>query len=265
MSPRRRLLVLVVTAVVLLGAVVLGVRALAGRGPAVDPASRPPQDVPGPVLLVPGYGGSTAALRGLAERIGATGRTARVLDLPGDGTGDLSAQVRVLDAAVDEALASGAPSVDVVGYSAGGVVTGLWLAREDGAAAKARRVVTLGSPLRGTRLAAAGAAAAPDACPPACRQIAPGSAELAELAGVGALVPWLSVWSTDDAVATPPDTARLPGTVDVPVQDVCPGAVVAHGDLPTDPVATGLVLGWTGPGPPEAGGDCADLRAAGRS
>jgi triacylglycerol esterase/lipase EstA (alpha/beta hydrolase family) len=247
-SPRRRLLVVLLTAVVLLGAVVLGVRALAARGPAVDPASRPPQDVPGPVLLVPGYGGSTAALGGLAERIAATGRPVRVLDLPGDGTGDLSAQVRVLDAAVDEALAAGAPSVDVVGYSAGGVVAGLWVAREDGAA-KARRVVTLGSPLRGTRLAAAGAAAAPDACPPACRQIAPGSAELAELAGTGGLVPWLSVWTTDDEVVTPPDSARLPGAVNVPVQDVCPGAVVGHGGLPVDRSVAGLVLDALGPGP----------------
>ena len=263
MSPRRRLLVLVVTAVVLLGAVVLGVRAFTARGPAVDPGSRPPQDVPGPVLLVPGYGGSTAALAGLAERIAATGRSARVLDLPGDGTGDLSAQVRVLDAAVVDALAAGAPSVDVVGYSAGGVVAGLWVVREDGAA-RARRVVTLGSPLRGTQLAAAGAAAAPDACPPACRQIAPGSAELAELAGAGSLLPWLSVWTTDDEVVTPPVTARLPGARNVAVQEICPDAAVAHGDLPTDPVVAGLVLGWTGPGAPEAGDDCAVLRAAGR-
>ncbi len=249
MSPRRRLLVLLLTAVVLLGAVVLGVRALAARGPAVDPASRPPQDVPGPVLLVPGYGGSTAALAGLAERIAATGRSARVLDLPGDGTGDLSAQVRVLDAAVDEALAAGAPSVDVIGYSAGGVVAGLWVVREDGAAAKARRVVTLGSPLRGTRLAAAAAGAAPDACPPACRQIAPGSAELAELTGAAALLPWLSVWTTDDEVVTPPDSARLPGAVNVAVQDVCPGAVVGHGGLPVDRSVAGLVLDALGPGP----------------
>lgn len=249
MSPRRRLLALVVTAVVLLGAVVLGARAVAGRGPSVDPDSRPPQDVPGPVLLVPGYGGNRAALDGLAQRIAATGRTVRVLDLPGDGTGDLSAQVRVLDAAVDDALAAGAPSVDVVGYSAGGVVAGLWVAREDTAAATARRVVTLGSPLNGTGLAAAGAAAAPDACPPACRQIAPGSAELAELAGVGSRLPWLSVWSADDEVVTPPDTARLPGAVNVRVQDVCPGAVVPHGALPDDVAVAGLVLAALGPGP----------------
>lgn len=241
MSPRRRLLALALAASVLVGAVLLGVQVLGAR--AAEPSGPPPQDVPGPVLLVPGYGGSGAALATLAERIAATGRDARVLELPGDGTGDLGAQVRVLDTAVDDALAAGAPSVDVVGYSAGGVVTGLWIARADGAN-KARRVVTLGSPLNGTQLAGAGAAALPDACPPACRQIAPGSAELAELAaaGVGAQVPWLSVWTTDDETVTPPDTARLPGATNVVVQDVYPGAVVGHGDLPSDPGVTELVL-----------------------
>ena len=265
MSPRRRVLVLLVVAAVLLGGVVLGVRAVAGRGPDVDPGSRPPQDVPGPVLLVPGYGGSTAALSVLADRFTAAGRPARVLALPGDGTGDLSAQVRVLDDAVDEALAAGAPSVDVVGYSAGGVVAGLWVARDDGAA-KARRIVTLGSPLGGTQLAAAGVVGAPDACPAACRQIAPGSAELAELAaaGVGSQVPWLSVRTADDRTSTPPETARLPGAENVAVQDVCPGARVDHGGLPTDPAVVGLVLGWTAPGAPTTGTDCASLQAAGR-
>lgn len=240
---------------VVLGAVGVAVGVLSGRGPAVDPDSRPAQDVAGPVLLVPGYGGNSAALGALAERIAGTGRTTRVLELPGDGTGDLSAQVRVLDVAVDDALAAGAPSVDVVGYSAGGVVTGLWVARDDGAA-KARRIVTLGSPLNGTSLAGAGAAALPDACPPACRQIAPGSAELAELAAadVGSLVPWMSVRTADDETVTPPDTARLPGARNVLLQDVCGGAVVGHGELPTDPGVAGLVLGWLGAGAPVVGG-----------
>lgn len=250
MSPRRRVLVLVVAAAVLVGALVVGIGAFAGRGQAVDPDSRPPQDVPGTVLLVPGYGGNAAALAQLAGRIAGTGRQVRVVELPDGGTGDLDAQVRALDSVADAALAAGAPSVDVVGYSAGGVVTGLWVARDDGAA-KARRIVTLGSPLNGTSLAGAGAAALPDACPPACRQIAPGSAELAELAAadVGSLVPWLSIWTEDDETVTPPDTARLPGATNVVVQGVCAEAVVAHGELPTDPIVAELVLDALGPGP----------------
>ncbi|MFC4942165.1 esterase/lipase family protein [Pseudonocardia sp. GCM10023141] len=263
-SRRRRVLVAVVAVLVLVVAVVVGVRAFAGRGGTVDPAAHPPQDVLGPVLLVPGYGGSQASLQGLAARIAATGRTTRVIALPGDGTGDLSAQVTVLDAAVDAALAAGAPSVDLIGYSAGGVVAGLWVARDDGPA-KARRVVTVGSPLGGTTLAAVGSASVPDACPIACRQLAPGSAELTELAraDVGHAVPWLSVWSTDDQTATPPDTARLPGAVNVAVQDTCSGARVDHGGLPNDPAVVGLVLRALGVAPIAAGGDCATLRAAG--
>ncbi len=267
MSPRRRLLVGVLVVVLLAAAGVVGVRLWRADGPTVDRAARPAQDRPGPVLLVPGYGGGRGGLQQLARRIEATGRPATVLTLVGDGTGDLSAQVAVLDAAVDAALAAGAPSVDVVGYSAGGVVTGLWVARDDGAA-RARRVVTLGAPLAGTSLAATAAVVAPDACPAACRQLAPGSAEIAELTRgrVGEALPWLSVWTADDEAVTPPDSAsRLPGALSVQVQAVCPGARVSHSALPTDPAVTGLVLRALSTEPISAGAadGCAAVRAAG--
>jgi triacylglycerol esterase/lipase EstA (alpha/beta hydrolase family) len=190
-----------------------------------------------------------------------------VLTLVGDGTGDLSAQVAVLDAAVDAALSAGAPSVDVIGYSAGGVVAGLWVGRDDGVH-KARRVVTLGAPLAGTNVAATAAVLAPDACPAACRQLAPGSPQIMELARdrVGEAVPWLSVWTADDETVTPPGAAsQLPGTVQVEVQAVCPGARVSHSALPTDPVVTGLVLRALSADPLGNGvaGNCAEVRAAG--
>jgi triacylglycerol lipase len=249
-SPRRRTLLALLGAAVLLTVAVLVVRVVAAWGPTVNPDARPAQDVLGPVVLVPGYGGAQAALEPLADRIRATGRTATVVALPGNGTGDLSAQVDALNRVVDGALATGAPSVDVVGYSAGGVVTGLWVARDDGAA-KVRRVVTLGSPLRGTTLAGSAVAFAPDACPVACRQLAPGSAEVRELAaaGVGRQVPWLSIWTNADQTVTPPDSARLDGAVDVVLQDACGSGPVSHGALPGDPAAIALVLRGLSAGP----------------
>ncbi len=243
MSPRRRLLLAVVAALVVVAAALVGVRLYAARGPDVDAGARPAQGVLGPVLLVPGYGGSQQSLEPLADRIRATGRTSTVIALPAGGTGDLSAQVEALNRAVDAALVAGAPSVDVVGYSAGGVVVGLWVARDDGAA-KARRVVTLGSPLKGTTVAGSAVAFVPDACPVACHQLAPGSAEVQELATahVGTRLPWLSIWTTADQTVTPPDSASLDGAVDVALQTVCGGGPVSHGQLPADPAVVALVL-----------------------
>lgn len=266
MSPRRKLLaglasLVVVAAVVAVLVTVVGSRDGSGGGVAVA------QDRPGTVLLVPGYGGSRSGLLQLAGRIQSTGRPAQVLTLEGDGTGDLNRQVEVLDAAVDTALRDGAPSVDVVGYSAGGVVAGLWAARDDGAE-KARRVVTLGSPLHGTTLATLGSTFAPDACPQACRQLAPGASLLAELdAGrVGAEVPWLSLWTTDDETVTPPDSARLDGATNIELQQLCAGVRVPHSGLPTDEAVTGLVLRALSPAPITAAPtDCGTLRAAGRA
>src|SRR4051794_28214059 len=79
------------------------------------------QDLPGPVLLVPGYGGSVNSFGGLRARLESTGRQVIVVRLPGNGTGDLREAAKVLQHDADAVLAAGAPSVDVVGYSAGGI------------------------------------------------------------------------------------------------------------------------------------------------
>ncbi|HEU5473836.1 MAG TPA: lipase [Actinophytocola sp.] len=244
LSSRRRLLYGVVAALVVALAVVLGVRALAGP----DRSGTPAQDRPGPVLLVPGYGGNRDSLGALAGRVRATGREALVLTLPGNGTGDLLAQVAVLDREVDAALAAGAPSVDVIGYSAGGVVARLWVARNAGEH-RARRVVTLGAPLHGTRLAATGGVVVPDACPTACQQLAPGSALLNSVAGAPVPLPWLSIWTENDQTVTPPDSARLDGATNVALQQLCPEVRTGHSELPTDRLVTALVLRAVGTAP----------------
>lgn len=252
---RRRILGIAVTAIVL--AAVAGVAVAVSRGGQAGPGSgqvakqtRPAQNRPGPVLLVPGYGGSAGTLDVLASRIRATGRTATVLALPGTGTGSLITDAAALNAAVDDALARGAPSVDVIGYSAGGVVALIWARRDDGIA-RARRIITLGAPFHGTSLAAAAQAFVPDACPVACQQLIPGSSLLDSLdvASAAGLPRWLSLWTTDDQVVMPPASARLPGAIDVPVQSVCPAVSISHSQLPTSADVTAIVLQALGTGP----------------
>jgi alpha-beta hydrolase superfamily lysophospholipase len=233
--------------VVAAAALGLGVR----LWPAREQAERalPVQDRLGPVLLVPGYGGATGGASRLAARIRTTGRMAKVVELPGNGTGDLRAQAAALNGYVDRALATGAASVDIVGQSAGGVVARLWVQEHDGVH-KARRVITLGSPHHGTQLAATGSAFLPGACPPACRQLIPGSRFLT---GLAAPVPdppsWLALWTTQDTVVTPPESARLEGALNVSVQSVCPGIQVTHSGLATDPTVIRIVLAALRAGP----------------
>jgi len=179
--------------------------------------------------------------------------------LPGNGTGSLIADASVLNAAVTRALKGGAPSVDVIGYSAGGVATLLWV-REDGGVHKARRVVTLGSPFHGASIASAAQGFVPGACPAACQQLVPGSSLLSRLdaTGVPARPRWLSLWSTDDTTVTPPDSARLAGAINVPIQSVCPAQQISHSQLPVNPAVTAIVLQAIGAGPvrPPTASDC---------
>jgi triacylglycerol lipase len=265
LSPQRRRFVLFATGVVAIVVVVALLPTVINKLTQSAPTGFPAQDRPGTVLLVPGYGGSTDSLTTLADRIRATGRQAVVVQLPDSATGDLDAQADVLDGAVDSALRS-AKSVDVVGYSAGGVVTRLWAEQHDGTA-KARRVVTFGSPYHGTTVAGAAAAVDPSACPTACQQLVPDSS-LLERMNATALAghpPWLSLWTTQDQTVVPPTSADLPGALDVPLQSVCADDNASHGGLPTDPLVIGIVLqALSGPAltAPTAG-QCASLRSLG--
>jgi triacylglycerol lipase len=274
LSPRRRILVGVSLLVVAALAVVVGVRA-AGSGDATAPAdpgtstggaSASGGSQPAAVVLVPGYGGNTGSLAALAARLKVAGDTATIVALPSGGTGDFEAQADVLNGYVNQALRSGARSVDIVGYSAGGVVARLWDVEHDGAD-KVRRIITLGSPLHGAQLAAVGAAVDPAACPAACQQLVPGSALLNRLNGIPLTgrPGWLSLWTVNDRTVQPPDSARLAGAVNVPLQSVCADAVIQHGQLPSDPLVIGIVLRAVGPAPLTAPGpaDCTSLRALG--
>jgi triacylglycerol esterase/lipase EstA (alpha/beta hydrolase family) len=233
------------------------------------PLRTPPvaQNRPGPVLLVPGYGGSVTGLTVLAGRLRAAGKDAEVVDLPDEAEGDLGQQAKALAAAAQAALRrTGAASVDVVGYSAGGVVARLWV-KDYGGAAVARRVVTLGSPQHGTALAALGSLVA-GACPLACQQLVPTSDLLTALntrPELPAGPAFVSLWSSRDEVVLPPDSARLTGAVNIEIQQVCARSVVSHTQLPTDPLVDAMVEAELSAGPVRRFGtaDCATLSAAG--
>lgn len=213
-----------------------------------------PQDQPGPVLLVPGYGGRTASLDPLAAALRNGGRAVTVVELVGDGTGDLDAQAAHLGDVADQVLkASGALSVDVVGYSAGGVVVRLWV-RAHGGATQARRVLTLGSPQHGTSVAALGAEVA-GGCPTACEQLLPDSALLRRLNAddeTPSGPAWATVRSDDDQVVTPTSSAALDGALNLRVQDLCPTATTRHGGLPGDPVVIAALRSTLGVAAPTA-------------
>ena len=206
---------------------------------AIDGSARPvSQTDPGPVLLVPGYGGNVGSLEPLAAALRSAGRTAVIVDPVGDGTGDLRTQAEHLGEVANRVREdAGAASVDVIGYSAGGVVARLWV-RDGGGAEVARRVLTLGSPQHGTSQAALGAEFA-GGCPEACEQLIPDSDLLRRL-NAGDETPdgpmWATIRSTTDQVVTPVDSAALSGALNIVVQEVCSGSTVAHGDLPRHPV-----------------------------
>jgi len=266
LSPaRRRFVTVVLGLVALMVAAVAGtaaVRAVQGGGHEVTPVA---QDAQPPVLLVPGYGGATSDLEPLAAAIRAQGRRATVVTLAGDGTGDLHVQADRLETAVQAALEGGADSVDIIGYSAGGVTARLWMHDYDGGSV-ARRIVTLGSPQHGTDLASLASDIAPGSCPEACQQLATDS-DLVRSLNSGDETPdgprWVSIWTTDDRVSVPPETAVLEGALDFSVQSICPSRQVTHGQLPTDPAVMAMVLAELRRTPPAVPSD--DVCAAGVS
>ncbi len=248
LAPQRRRLLLGSIAVAL-AATLIGIFFVIRTA---GPADQVPQDQPGPILMIPGLGGSTSGLTVLAERLRDDGRDVTVMELPGDGRGDLREQARALEDEVTAALSrTAAPSVDLVGYSAGGIVARIWVA-DFGGDELARRIVTLGSPHHGTQLASIAGDLAPAACV-ACAQIAPDSDLLREL-NSGDETPagpeYVTIWTSLDETVLPPESAQLDGALEVPVQSICADSPITHGQLPGDALVGEIVAEQLGPDPP---------------
>jgi triacylglycerol lipase len=254
LSPARRRFLIGLLVLVLAGvaAVVIGV--VARGGDDVTPVA---QDRPGPVLLVPGYGGSTAALQVLSDALAVGSRDTRIVKPSGSGTQDLRDQAADLGRAVDAALEeSGADSVDLVGYSAGGVVVRIYIA-DLGGGSKVRRAVTLSSPHHGTDLAALAGSLGSQACPEACQQLDPDSDLLRRLNAGDETPPgpaWVALWTEGDKTVVPPDSGSLEGALDFSVQSVCPDVALGHADVPRSPTVAVMVESVLGPSAPRLPG-----------
>ena len=208
----------------------------------------------GPVILVPGYGGDTSDLDPLVAELRREGRDAIVFRPSGNEQGDLRVQARRLASLVDKTLSrTGDPSVDLIGYSAGGIVVRLFV-RDEGGAAEVRRVLTLGSPHHGTDVAQTAKDAA-GSCPTACEQLVPES-QLLDTLNARDETPagprWTTLRSTSDQVVTPTDSAELDGALNLLVQHFCPATTTSHGALPGDPVTLATLPTVLGTTPPRA-------------
>lgn len=234
LAPARRRLV-VVAVVVVAAVLALAAAVLIGRWQAAPTPVA--QGQAGPVVVVPGYGGNTRSLEPIVTELEEQGREVLVFPSVEGNTGDLDEQASLLGVFADEARErSGAPSVDIVGYSAGGVVARLWV-RDHGGASVARRVLTVGSPHHGTGVAVLATEAA--GCPVACQQLEADSDLLRRL-NAGDETPegpqWATIRTTNDQVVTPTTSADLSGALTMVVQSYCPQATTSHGQLPASPV-----------------------------
>lgn len=217
-----------------------------------------------PVVLVHGFGGTTDNMTTIAARLRADGRETISVSLPELGTADIGLSVREVERVV---RASGARTVDLVGYSLGGVVVRAWV--DSGSdSASPRRVVTIASPHHGAQLAETAAVFDPSGCVGACAQLRPGSQFLRELNAPDETpgpAAWTTIWTSRDETVTPPESARLTGAVNVRLQDVCPDSGVGHGSINRNPLPMGLVVlalrGELGATPSAA--RCAEVRELG--
>ena len=255
LSPARRRFVIGLVLLALLAGVVGVIAVLVPGGDEVEPVA---QDRPGPVLLVPGYGGSTTSLQALADALEQTGRDARIVVPNGSGTQDLRDQAADLGRAVQGVLdETGAPSVDLVGYSAGGVVVRIYVA-DLGGGSTVRRAVTLASPHHGTDLASLAGSLGSQACPEACQQLDPDSDLLRRLNAedeTPAGPAWVALWTEDDKTVVPPESGSLDGALDFAIQSVCPDLTVAHPDVPRTSAVIAMVESVLGRSSPTLPGD----------
>lgn len=166
----------------------------------------------GTVLLIPGHGGNESSLDNLEVRLKKDGFRVKTVDI-GDGSGDIAEYAETV---VSLGRKAEGP-VSLVGYSQGGLIA---RAAAQLAPELFGRVATIATPHEGTSLAAA-AFAFKVSCDVSCEQMVPGSPFLASLTLPIASDRWLALYTTDDEVVVPVESAALDGATNVALDRKC--------------------------------------------
>ncbi len=169
-------------------------------------SQKPDQGPRVPVLLIPGYGTNWSALWFLCQFLGHRGWTWLWPTNHAGRAHSLAFQGEALSRKIlDLKRKTGAPRVDIVAFSMGGLIAAWYLRHQDGAE-HVRRLVTVGTPWRGTKMAVF-------ARNQSGQDLIYGSHMLDDLTPPP--VPTICIWSPDDPVVIPATSAAPEGIPEV--------------------------------------------------
>jgi triacylglycerol lipase len=161
-----------------------------------------------PVVLVPDPGVGRAALLLLRQFLRNQGFDAWILSFP-RGEQSLAERADSLDERLTHLMTTAeVDRVDLVAFGVGGLVAA-WFVRHRDQGRRVRRLVTLGTPWRGTRLAVFWEGSIAE-------EARPDSHALDDL--LSPEVPTLSVWCPEDPEVVPPESARADAVDSVAVE-----------------------------------------------
>ncbi|TVR61782.1 MAG: hypothetical protein EA422_12220, partial [Gemmatimonadales bacterium] len=240
-GPRRRLWPQFVAPALILA--ILAVTSVVGPGPGVEPLQAQTLFGGGdeeaiPVLLVPGWGDQAPDLEPLRLHLIEEGwpeTRIAALSFP-DPFGSNQSNAREIDRAVDALRAmTGAPRVDIVAHSMGGLAVRYFLLVRPDVDEAVRRAVFLGTPHRGT-------VAAILAWGDGGREMVPGSDFLTQLnegeSGVPTGVEALAIRTPVDLRVIPGSSGLLPGALNLEI--CCP----THNQLVEEERTLGAVVNF---------------------
>lgn len=157
-----------------------------------------------PVVLVPGIRRNRSSMQFLEIYLHNRGFAAHAVNHGGEP--GLAQLAEVLQQQVEDTCkATGAERVDLVGHSFGGLVAA-WYVKHLGGDDRVRRLITVGAPFGGTKMAVFGRRAVH-------HELLPGSPLLESLAPLP--VPTVCIWSPDDPVIVPSRAAVADGAESV--------------------------------------------------